>query len=133
MPIFVSPGGRTAAALPLLAALAATVAWSPASAAVTITLDPAAARGMTALGLEVPVVGRAFFIVSRDDDEEPRLGTGVTGNPLWGVDVRGFAAGDSVRIVDGGDSVRGYPLERLDALPHARYCIDCKRKEESAA
>ena len=22
---------------------------------------------------------------------------------------------------------------RLDALPHARYCIDCKRKEESAA
>jgi len=23
--------------------------------------------------------------------------------------------------------------ERLDALPHARYCIDCKRKEESAA
>jgi RNA polymerase-binding transcription factor DksA len=22
-------------------------------------------------------------------------------------------------------------LDRLDALPHARYCIDCKRKEES--
>ncbi len=24
-------------------------------------------------------------------------------------------------------------FERLDALPHARYCIDCKRKEESPA
>ncbi len=24
-------------------------------------------------------------------------------------------------------------FERLDALPHARYCIDCKRKDESAA
>ncbi|MDA0329739.1 MAG: TraR/DksA C4-type zinc finger protein [Gemmatimonadetes bacterium] len=24
-------------------------------------------------------------------------------------------------------------FQRLDALPHARYCIDCKRKEESAA
>ncbi|RMH16062.1 MAG: hypothetical protein D6701_09350 [Gemmatimonadetes bacterium] len=24
-------------------------------------------------------------------------------------------------------------FERLDALPHARYCIDCKRKEEDAA
>lgn len=24
-------------------------------------------------------------------------------------------------------------FERLDALPHARYCIDCKRKEEAAA
>jgi RNA polymerase-binding transcription factor len=23
-------------------------------------------------------------------------------------------------------------FERLDALPHARYCIDCKRAEESA-
>ena len=23
-------------------------------------------------------------------------------------------------------------FERLDALPHARYCIDCKRKEESS-
>jgi DnaK suppressor protein len=22
-------------------------------------------------------------------------------------------------------------FERLDALPHARYCIDCKKKEES--
>ncbi len=24
-------------------------------------------------------------------------------------------------------------FQRLDALPHARYCIDCKVKEESAA
>ena len=24
-------------------------------------------------------------------------------------------------------------FERLDALPHARYCIDCKLKEEDAA
>lgn len=24
-------------------------------------------------------------------------------------------------------------FERLDALPHARYCIDCKVKEESAS
>jgi len=24
-------------------------------------------------------------------------------------------------------------FDRLDALPHARYCIECKRKEESAA
>ena len=24
-------------------------------------------------------------------------------------------------------------FERLDALPHARYCIDCKKKEEADA
>jgi len=25
------------------------------------------------------------------------------------------------------------PFERLDALPHARYCLDCKLQEEAAA
>lgn len=25
------------------------------------------------------------------------------------------------------------PFERLDALPHARYCLDCKRREEEDA
>lgn len=25
------------------------------------------------------------------------------------------------------------PFERLDALPHARYCLDCKTREEQAA
>ena len=25
------------------------------------------------------------------------------------------------------------PFERLDALPHARYCLDCKRREEEEA
>lgn len=25
------------------------------------------------------------------------------------------------------------PFERLDALPHARYCLECKREEEAEA
>ncbi len=25
------------------------------------------------------------------------------------------------------------PFDRLDALPHARYCLDCKRREEADA
>jgi hypothetical protein len=54
---------------------------------VRITLGDAAAEGIAALGLDVPVVGRAFFIVARGNDEMPHLGTGVTGNPLWGIDV----------------------------------------------
>ncbi|HEX5725655.1 MAG TPA: TraR/DksA C4-type zinc finger protein [Longimicrobiaceae bacterium] len=28
---------------------------------------------------------------------------------------------------------RQIPFERLEALPHARYCLDCKRREEEAA
>jgi hypothetical protein len=67
---------------------------------VQITLGRDAARGIAELGLEVPVVGRAFVVVSRDAAEEPRLGTGVTGNPLWGVDVRDYEAGDVDSLAD---------------------------------
>ena len=55
---------------------------------VRITLGNDAAQGVANLGLEVPITGRAFVIVSKNGEEEPRLGTGATGHPLWGVDVR---------------------------------------------
>ena len=74
---------------------------------IRITLDAAAAQGIAELGLEVPVVGRAFVVISRDSEEEPRLGTGVTGNPLWGIDVRDYSAGDSVVITAGADTEIG--------------------------
>ncbi len=78
---------RSFAAALAIVALAALAAASPASAAVTVILGESAAERIAELGLEVPVVGRAFFIVAREDAggevEEPRLGIGVTGNPLW--------------------------------------------------
>ena len=91
------------------------------SASVEIELGEAAARGIAELGLEVPVTGRAFIIVSRSSDEEPRLGTGVTGNPLWGVDIRDYQAGDRAVLRDGLPSVRGYPFESMSALPPGEY------------
>jgi len=91
--------------------------------AVTITLGEGGASGIAELGLDVPVAGRAFFIVSRDDEDEPRLGTGPTGNPLWGVDVRDFKAGDSVRVTRGASGLRGYPLASLDELPAGEYRV----------
>ena len=90
---------------------------------IRITFGNDAAQGIADLGLEVPIVGRAFVIVSRDGEEEPRLGTGVTGHPLWGIDVRDYAAGDSTIITDGADTVRGYPLESLAALPPGDYFV----------
>ncbi len=90
---------------------------------VRITLGEAAAESIAALGLEVPVVGRAFFIIARDDEEMPHLGTGVTGNPLWGVDVRDYKAGDVALIVDGADTVSGYPFDSLNALPPGDYYV----------
>ena len=90
---------------------------------VRISLGENAAAGIAELGLEVPVLGRAFFIVARDDDEAPHLGTGVTGNPLWGVDVRDFAVGDTALIRDGEATVSGYPFESLAELPPGDYYV----------
>jgi len=108
-------------ALTIISGLAA----SPAASAdgVEVRLGSAAARGIAELGLEVPVTGRVFVIVARDGDEEPRLGTGVTGNPLWGVDVRDFEAGDDVLVAAGADTFRGYPLADIDELPAGDYYV----------
>src|SRR6056297_3490879 len=81
---------------------------------VSITLDDAAAEGIAELGLDVPVDGRVFFIVARADGEEPRLGTGVTGNPLWGVDVENLEAGDVTTITSGDSDTTGYPWAALE-------------------
>jgi enterochelin esterase-like enzyme len=91
--------------------------------AVRITLGDDAAAGIAALGLDVPVVGRAFFIVSRNNEDMPHLGTGVTGNPLWGVDVRDYKAGDTATIADGESTVSGYPYAALDELPAGDYYV----------
>lgn len=90
---------------------------------VRISLDAGAAKEIERLGLEVPVVGRAFFIVARNDEQPPHLGTGVTGNPLWGVDVRDFAAGDTAVIRDGAATVSGYPFGSLAELPPGEYFV----------
>ncbi|MEM9760337.1 MAG: alpha/beta hydrolase-fold protein [Pseudomonadota bacterium] len=94
-----------------------------AASEVRVSLGEVAAQGIADLGLEVPVVGRVFFIVSRDDDEMPHLGTGVTGNPLWGVDVRDFKAGDTALIRDGEATVSGYPFDSLAGLPPGDYYV----------
>lgn len=90
---------------------------------VRITLGETAAAEIAALGLEVPVVGRAFFIVARSNEEMPHLGTGVTGNPLWGVDVRDYRAGDTAVVSDGAPSVSGYPFSTFDELLPGSYYV----------
>ena len=56
------------AAVGLLAGMSAS-----ASPTVEVTLSRAAAEGIAALGLEVPVTGRVFVIISRNGDEELAL------------------------------------------------------------
>ncbi|MCH7823734.1 MAG: enterochelin esterase-like enzyme [Acidobacteria bacterium] len=88
-----------------------------------LTLSAKAEQAIADLGLETPVTGRVYVVLSRTDEREPRLQTGLTGIPLWGVDVSGFTAGDSVMIDSDDDAVIGYPLEQISAIPDGSYFV----------
>lgn len=88
-----------------------------------VHLTAQAAEGIADLGLEVPVNGRVFVIVSRDGDIEPREQIDVTGVPFWGKDVVEYAAGDRVSLEDRDDAVLGFPLESLAELPPGDYYV----------
>ena len=99
---------------------------------VRIRLASDAALAIGALGLEVPATGRVFLILSRDASTEPRLQVGVTGVPLWGMDVQNFGAENSVTLDTGGAAapgvastggVIGYPLAGFDAIPPGEYVV----------
>ena len=88
-----------------------------------ITLSEDAFYGIDNLGLEVPVKGRVFAIISKDKDREPRLSTGVTGVPLWGMDVTDWEGGEKVIIEDGKETVRGYPFDNTWEFPSGDYVV----------
>ena len=73
-----------------------------------------------------PVTGRVLVIVSRTNDEEPRLQAddgGVTDTPpFWGMDVADVQPGELMTL-DGGPDVYGYPLESLGQLPAGDYYV----------
>ncbi len=107
--------------------LIATGATPPDAASVApsfiIQLSNAAAREIADLGLEVPVSGRVYVILTRNSEREPRQQVGVRGVPFWGVGVTGLAAGDEVTLAPGADGVIGYPLTDMSALPAGDYTV----------
>ena len=100
---------RLAAALGVLAiaGLAAVAAPPARTPTFAIELTGPVAERIADLGLEVPVTGRAYVILTRDGEREPRRQVGVQGVPFWGREVRGMSAGDEVTLVPGGDGVIG--------------------------
>ena len=83
-----------------------------------VELTAAASSAIAELGLAVPVVGRVYVIISRDDRAEPRLQLRPQGVPFWGKDVRGLGPGGQVVLSGGDDTVVGYPLASIDEIPH---------------
>lgn len=88
-----------------------------------VQLAQEAIEGLTALGLQTPVTGRVFVIISRDGEREPRQQIGVGGVPFWGRDVIGLNGGDTVSLAAGDSEVRGYPIEDIGDLPPGDYYV----------
>ncbi len=88
-----------------------------------ITLTESAAQEIAALGLEVPIVGRAYVILTTDNESEPRRQVGVRGVPFWGMEVRDFEGGDEVTLVPGDDGVIGHPLADFSTVPPGDYTV----------
>jgi Putative esterase len=91
------------------------------SFALTVTED--AVREVSALGLDTPLSGRAFVIVTRTNDREPREQIGVSGVPFWGLSVDDLAAGETIELTPGSDHVQGFPLEDAAELPPGEYYV----------
>jgi hypothetical protein len=88
-----------------------------------IELSQAAYDGIAALGLETPVNGRAFVIVTREGGREPRAQARYTGVPLWAKDVADLQPGDTFVIDSSAAEVLGYPLEDFSELPVDDYFV----------
>jgi hypothetical protein len=88
-----------------------------------VRLTEQAAQGIAELGLQVPVNGRLYVIVSQDDDSEPREQIDVTGAPFWGKNVFGFSTQKPILLKDRDPEVIGYPLAQLAELPAGEYSV----------
>lgn len=113
------------ALLSILLALSACTAPTPGTDAPTFTIEltEAAADQIAALGLDVPVKGRAYVIITSDDEREPRRQVGLSGVPFWGSEVRDVAGGSEITLVPGAEGVIGYPLPDFSTVPAGEYTV----------
>lgn len=88
-----------------------------------IELTPEAEREVAELGLEVPIDGRVFVVVSTSDEREPRFQVDLDGVPFWARDVEDLAGGGSVTIAPGDEGLSGYPFTTLGELPEGEYHV----------
>jgi hypothetical protein len=111
--------GMTAAAFQAPAAKPA-VTTPSASAKAGATTDQRFEVSIPAATVSTPVTGRAFVIISRVNDREPRLQTGRTGAPFFGRDIEQLKPGQPV-VIDASDL--GSPVESLKEIPPGEYFV----------
>jgi hypothetical protein len=67
-----------------------------------------------------PITGRAFIMISRTSDREPRLQVGRVGIPFFGRDIEKLAPGQAA-VIDASDL--GTPVESLAGIPAGTYYV----------
>src|SRR5580704_1503101 len=67
-----------------------------------------------------PITGRAFIMISRDVQREPRLEVGRVGVPFFGRDFEKLAPGQ-LAVIDAADL--GTPVESIAQLPPGDYYV----------
>jgi hypothetical protein len=67
-----------------------------------------------------PLTGRAFVMITRTADREPRLEIGRVGVPFFGRDFEKLAPGQSA-VIDATDL--GSPVESLAQIPAGEYYV----------
>jgi len=72
------------------------------------------------LGLQVPITGRVYAIISRNKERELRFQTGFTGVPIWGKNVYSLKPGEGA-VID--EEVFGYPLKSIKDIPPGEYYV----------
>ncbi len=108
----------------LVSGPAATKPPGMASLEFRVHLSQQAADEIAALGLQVPVDGRLFIIVSQDGDSEPREQIDVTGVPFWGKDVFNFSPKTKwISMNDKDGEIIGYPFAKFSMLPEGDYWV----------
>lgn len=87
-----------------------------------VTLKQSAIEQIAELGLETPINGRVFVIVSDNPSRAPMSQVNVRGVPFWGKDVFELTAQDIVTISADDQDVIGYPID-LGELPEGEYYV----------
>ena len=67
-----------------------------------------------------PITGRAYVIISRTNEKEPRLQVGRTGAPFFGRDFDSIGPGETIEI-DASDL--GSPVASLSEIPAGEYFV----------
>lgn len=88
-----------------------------------VRLSEGAAQQIAGMGLTTPVTGRAYVILTDEEEGEPREQVGIRGVPFWGREVREMAGGQEVGITPGSPDVIGYPFADLSEIPPGEYTV----------